>query len=240
MRGAGCTYNDIVDVGIDAKVSRTASRPIPSGRVTRVQARSFFVFQVAVGGVVLISLCLFSTNFNLFAFGLAIASLIIVACYPFAKRVTDWPQLVLGLAFSWGALMGWAVIFSSLSLTAALLYVGSIFWVIGYDTIYAHQDREDDALVGVRSTARLFGKKTKLALSLLYTGTVVLFAAAYVTAGAGIAAYLGIIAGCIHMIWQIRTLDIDDADKCLALFKSNSHFGWIIFAGLLADLALRS
>src|SRR5690606_1265979 len=154
MRGAGCTYNDLVDQDIDDKVERTRSRPLPSGQVTRLQAWAFLVTQALAGLAVLL-------QFNAFAVIVGIGSLLVVAIYPFAKRFTDWPQFFLGLAFSWGALMGWAAHFGSLNLAALLLYFGSILWVIGYDTIYAHQDKEDDALVGVRSTARLFAENTK-------------------------------------------------------------------------------
>src|SRR5690606_8535672 len=150
MRGAGCTWNDIIDREIDAQVARTRSRPIPSGQVTAKQALIFAVALSLAGLVILL-------QFNAFAIGTGIASLIVVALYPFAKRVTRWPQFVLGLAFSWGALMGWAAVFGRLDLPAFVLYAGSILWVIGYDTIYAHQDREDDATIGIRSTARLFG-----------------------------------------------------------------------------------
>ena len=237
MRGAGCTYNDFVDVEIDAKVARTASRPIPSGRVTRRQSAVFMMLQALVGFVCLVLLCRPGQSyFNTFAFLLGIASLAVVAVYPFAKRVTDWPQLVLGLAFSWGALMGWAVVFGNLASAPILLYAGSVLWVIGYDTMYAHQDKEDDALIGVRSTARLFGENTKPALILLYSGTLILFAAAFYSASASWPAYLGLAMGCGHMIWQIRTLDINNPDNCLVLFKSNKTFGWIVFAGLVADI----
>jgi len=237
MRGSGCTYNDIVDVDLDRQVARTASRPIPSGRVSKGNAKIFMVAQAFGGLLVLVVMCFASLfSFNTFAFVLGIASLAIVALYPFAKRITDWPQFVLGLAFSWGALMGWAVVFGSLSLAPVLLYAGSILWVIGYDTIYAHQDREDDALVGVRSTARLFGEKTKLALLLLYWGALVFFFLAYFQAGAGWPAFVGLAAGGMHMYWQITKLDIDDSDNCLRLFQSNGTFGWIVFGGLIADL----
>ncbi len=165
MRGAGCTYNDLVDQDIDDQVDRTRSRPLPSGQVTRRQARLFLVLQALVGLAVVL-------QFNWFSIGLGIFSLLIVAAYPFMKRITDWPQFVLGLAFSWGALMGWAAVEGSLSLAPVLLYIGAILWTIGYDTIYAHQDKEDDALVGVRSTARLFGKHTKTALMVLYGGAI--------------------------------------------------------------------
>ena len=154
MRGAGCTWNDIVDRDLDAKVERTRSRPIPSGQVTVAQAHRFLVAQALVGLAVLL-------QFNRFTIGCGIASLAIVAIYPFMKRITYWPQIVLGLAFSWGALMGWAAAFGRLDWPALVLYAGSIAWVIGYDTIYAHQDREDDALIGIKSTALLFGERTQ-------------------------------------------------------------------------------
>ncbi|MAS06148.1 MAG: 4-hydroxybenzoate octaprenyltransferase [Ahrensia sp.] len=227
MRGAGCTYNDLVDQKIDEQVARTRSRPLPSGQVTRRQAWLFLLGQALVGFLVLI-------QFNLFAIGFGILSLAVVAIYPFMKRITDWPQLTLGLAFSWGAWMGWAAIFGEVGLAPALLYAGSILWTIGYDTIYAHQDKEDDALVGVRSTARLLGENTKGWLIGLYSGCLVLFAAAYAVAGMPPLAYAGLIAAALHMGNQIRILDIDDADQCLALFKSNTVVGWLVFAGLLA------
>ncbi|MEM1039694.1 MAG: 4-hydroxybenzoate octaprenyltransferase [Pseudomonadota bacterium] len=240
MRGAGCTYNDIVDTGIDAKVQRTASRPIPSGRVSKQAAVIFLALQAAAGFVCLLVLCLLPvvTGFNLYAFSLALASLTVVFFYPFAKRLTDWPQFVLGLAFSWGALMGWAVLFSALAAPAFWLYVGSIAWVIGYDTIYAHQDREDDALVGVRSTARLFGKRTRPALILLYGFALASFGMACWEAAALWPAYAGLAAGAGHMAWQLHRLDIDDADGCLALFQSNTQFGWIVFAGFAGSALL--
>ena len=226
MRGAGCTYNDIVDQDIDEKVARTRSRPLPSGQATRRQAWVFLLAQCLVGLVVLL-------QFNWFAIGVGVASLLTVAIYPFMKRFTDWPQLFLGFAFSWGAWMGWAGHFGSLALAPALLYLGSILWVIGYDTIYAHQDKEDDAVVGVRSTARLFGERTKPALALLYAGALLLFALAFWSAGAPVLAYLGLVAAALHMGHQIRVIDIDDGDQCLKLFQSNSTVGWLIFAGLM-------
>ena len=231
MRGAGCAYNDIVDHEIDAKVERTRSRPLPSGQVTRRQAWAFVVAQALIGLIVLV-------QFNSFAILLGIASLAIVAAYPFMKRFTDWPQFVLGLAFSWGALMGWAAAFADIDPAALFLYAGSILWVIGYDTIYAHQDKEDDARVGVRSTARLFGEKTKPALALLYSGALVLFALAFWSADVSPLAYVGLAAAALHMGYQICVIDIDDAEQCLSLFKSNSTVGWLIFAGLLVGAFL--
>jgi len=228
MRGAGCTYNDIVDVDIDAKVERTRSRPIPAGQVTRAQARIFMLLQALAGLAVLL-------QFNTFTIWLGIASLLPVAIYPFMKRITDWPQLFLGFAFSWGAFMGWAAVFGSLSWSPFFLYLGGICWTIGYDTIYAHQDKEDDALVGVRSTARLFGEYTKPVLVLLYACATALFFLAAIFADAGPAAFAGILAGLLHLGWQIAVLDIDDGDQCLKLFRSNTTYGWILFTGFCAD-----
>ncbi len=231
MRGAGCTWNDIADRDLDGAVERTASRPIPSGQVSVAQAALFLVLQALVGLVVLLS-------FNSFTIGLGIASLAIVAVYPFMKRITYWPQIVLGLAFSWGALMGWAGAFGRLDPPALLLYAGSISWVIGYDTIYAHQDREDDALIGIKSTALLFGPRTKPMLAVFYTGAVLLLGAAGFTAGGGLVFALGLIAFAAHFVWQILRLDIADPENCLAVFRSDRDAGLILFAALLLDAAL--
>jgi 4-hydroxybenzoate polyprenyltransferase len=232
MRGAGCTWNDIVDRDLDRSVERTRSRPIPSGQVSVAQAVAFLVLQSLIGLAVLLS-------FNVFTVGLGVASLAIVAVYPFMKRITYWPQIVLGLAFSWGALMGWAAAFGRLDPPAFLLYAGSIAWVIGYDTIYAHQDREDDALIGIKSTALLFGERTKPMLAAFYTLAAVLIGAAGLAAGAGPVFALGLLAFAAHLAWQIVRLDIADPDLCLRLFKSDRDAGLILFAGLLADAAVR-
>ena len=232
MRGAGCTWNDIVDRKLDAAVERTRSRPIPSGQVTVAQAAGFLVLLALVGLAVLLS-------FNRFTVMLGIASLAIVAVYPFMKRITYWPQIVLGLAFSWGALMGWAAAFGSLAAPALLLYAGSISWVIGYDTIYAHQDREDDALIGIKSTALLFGERTKPMLAVFFTIAVVLLGAAGFFAGGGLVFALGLGAFAAHLAWQIVRLDTADPDNCLAVFKSDRDAGLILFGALLLDAALR-
>lgn len=229
MRGAGCTWNDLVDHAIDAKVARTRSRPLPSSRISRKAAYGFLVAQALVGLLMLL-------QFNAFTIALGIASLVVVAFYPFAKRFTDWPQLFLGLAFSWGALMGWAALFGQLAWPPVLLYAGAIAWTIGYDTIYAHQDKEDDALVGVRSTARLFGKNTKAWLALFYGLFAVLTLAACWITGIAWPAYAGLAIAVVLLAWQIRVIDIDDADQCLALFKLNSRVGLIVFLGLSAAL----
>lgn len=228
MRGAGCTFNDIADKDIDAKVERTRSRPLPSGQVSGKQAWAFLVAQALVGLVVLV-------QFNGFSILLGIASLVVVAIYPFMKRFTNWPQFVLGLAFSWGALMGWAAEFADLDAPALLLYAGSILWVIGYDTMYAHQDKEDDALIGVKSTALLFGDDTKWWLSALYAMALALFASAFNAADVPALAFAGLFAAAIHMGRQIYVLDIDNPAQCLRLFKSNGTVGWLIFLGLLAS-----
>ncbi|MCP4071999.1 MAG: 4-hydroxybenzoate octaprenyltransferase [Hyphomicrobiales bacterium] len=240
MRGAGCTYNDLADRDIDDQVARTRSRPLPSGRVTGKQAIAFLFLQLLVGLIILL-------QFNAFSIWLGIASLVTVIIYPFMKRVTWWPQLFLGFAFSWGALLGWAVIVDSLAPAPVLLYLAGILWVIGYDTIYAHQDKEDDALVGVKSTARLFGKRTRTAISLLYSTAIILMAIAVSLALPSdqpsyglilLPAYAGLCAGGVHMLWQLATLDIDNPDQCLKLFQSNSHFGWILFAGFTGSMVL--
>jgi 4-hydroxybenzoate polyprenyltransferase len=231
MRGAGCTYNDLIDHEIDAQVARTRSRPLPSGRATRLQAKIFMVAQALVGLVVVL-------QFNMFSILLGIASLAIVALYPFAKRFTDWPQFFLGLAFSWGALMGWAAAFGTLSLSAIIMYVAAIAWTVGYDSIYAHQDREDDALIGVRSTARLFGENTANWLIGLYGVTLALLAISFALAHAGLVAYLGLVAAGIAFVWQIKVLDIDDTVQCLKLFRFNHIVGAIIFVGLLLAIPL--
>jgi 4-hydroxybenzoate polyprenyltransferase len=233
MRGAGCTWNDITDRDLDARVERTRSRPIPAGQVSVAQAFVFLVIQALIGLAVLL-------QFNRFAVMTGIASLVIVAVYPFMKRITWWPQIVLGLAFSWGALMGFAVTQARIDATALALYAGSIAWVIGYDTIYAHQDAEDDALIGIKSTALLFGARTHRALMAFYAAAVLLIGVALVLAGAGVPAWIGLGAFAAHLIWQIRRLEISDPALCLRIFKSNRDAGLLLFAGLLADAVMRA
>jgi 4-hydroxybenzoate polyprenyltransferase len=231
MRGAGCTWNDITDRDLDAKVERTRSRPIPAGQVSVSGAMVFLVAQALVGLLVLL-------QFNRFAVGTGIASLVIVAIYPFMKRITWWPQIVLGLAFSWGALMGFAVTLARLDLTALALYAGSIAWVIGYDTIYAHQDAEDDALIGIKSTALLFGERTHQALIVFYGLAVILIGVALALAGARLPAWLGLGGFAWHLVWQVRRLKIGDPALCLRLFRSNRDAGLLLFAGLLLDAVI--
>lgn len=229
MRGAGCTYNDLVDHELDAKVERTRSRPLPAGRISRKNAKLFIIAQLAMGALVLF-------QFNWFTVILAIASLGIVAIYPFAKRFTDWPQFFLGLAFSWGALLGWSAVFHEISLASVSLYIAAVCWTIGYDTIYAHQDKDDDALIGVRSTARLFGENTKIWLLGLYGLTLCFMAIAFYLSGMGYISFISLVIVAALFFWQIKVLNIDDPDQCLALFKFNSKVGFVVFMGLMLDL----
>jgi 4-hydroxybenzoate polyprenyltransferase len=218
MRGAGCVFNDIVDRNIDTRVARTRSRPIPSGQVTVPQALVFLVLLGLVGLTVLL-------QFNAFTIWLGIASLALVVIYPFMKRITWWPQLFLGLAFSWGALMGWAAAFGSLDPPALLLYAGSIAWIIGYDTIYALQDREDDALIGVKSTARLFGAHARTGVAAFYVLAMLLWNWAGLSAGAGPAFLGAALAVAALLVWQVATLKPNEPANCLVRFKANSWVG---------------
>src|ERR1700712_4396809 len=233
MRGAGCTWNDITDRDLDARVERTRSRPIPAGQVSVKQAAVFLVVQALIGLAVLL-------QFNRFAVMTGIASLVIVAVYPFMKRITWWPQIVLGLAFSWGALMGFAVTLGRIDAAALFLYAGSISWVIGYDTIYAHQDAEDDALIGIKSTALLFGARTRPALMVFYGLAVVLIGMALALAGAGWMAWIGLAAFAVQLVSQIERVEIGDPGLCLRIFKSNRDAGLLLFAGLLSDAISRA
>ena len=221
MRGAGCTFNDLADREIDAKVDRTALRPLPSGRVSVLQAWGFLLLQAFVGLLVLL-------QFNLPTVLLGLASLVLVAAYPFMKRVTWWPQFFLGLTFNWGALVGYSAVTGTLSLSAVLLYAGGVFWTLGYDTIYAHQDREDDALIGVKSSALRLGRKTKPALVFFYGATLACLAGAALSGGLTTLFWPGLAVVAWHLGMQIYQLDIDRPDVCLKIFRSNRDTGLII------------
>ncbi|WP_422362623.1 4-hydroxybenzoate octaprenyltransferase [Pyruvatibacter mobilis] len=227
MRGAGCVWNDITDREFDARVARTASRPIPSGQVSVTAALVFLASLLAIGFLVLIQL-------TWAAIGLGVGSLALVAIYPFAKRFTWWPQIFLGLAINWGALMGWAAVTGSLSWAALCLYLAGIAWTLGYDTIYAHQDKEDDALIGVKSTALRLGGHTKAWLWGFYGATLLFLALAGIFAGIGWVYFAGLLISAFHLMRQVRDTNLDTPDECLAAFKSNRDFGAIIFAALLA------
>ena len=228
MRGAGCTWNDLVDRDLDGRVERTRSRPIPSGQVSVKQAYAFMLLQMLIGLAVLL-------QFNVFTILCGFASLSVIVIYPFMKRITYWPQIVLGLAFSWGALMGWPAAFARLDWQPIVLYAGSICWVIAYDTIYAHQDREDDMMVGIKSTALLFRERTKPMLAAFYAAAVLLIGWAGLMADGGGIFLFGLALFAAHLAWQVWTIDVDDPAQCLMLFKSNRDAGLILFGAMLID-----
>ena len=227
MRGAGCTWNDITDREIDASVARTRSRPIPSGQVTVRNAAIWMVLQSLIALAILLT-------FSPVAIALGVGSVLLVCIYPFAKRFTWWPQLFLGLAINWGALLAWAAVADGLSLAPVLLYISGIFWTLFYDTIYAHQDIEDDALIGVKSTARLFGDQTAKWLKWFMIGSVTFMGAGLIVALAPEANVLqlvialgGVWAFGWHLMWQLSQLDIEDGERCRLLFLSNRNAGFI-------------
>lgn len=229
MRGAGCTGNDLVDRKIDAAVARTRNRPIPSGRVSPKAAALFMVVQALLGLFILM-------QFNWYTVWLGISSLAIVAIYPFMKRITYWPQFVLGLAFNWGALVGWAALTSSLSLAPVLLYAGGVLWTLAYDTIYAHQDMEDDVLVGVKSTALKFGQKSRLAIAWFFAGALAFIDAAIWQAGGSWLSHIGVVVAGALAVWQLARFEPGNSAVALRLFKASKWFGLFIVAGLLTDV----
>ncbi|MEM9898678.1 MAG: 4-hydroxybenzoate octaprenyltransferase [Pseudomonadota bacterium] len=231
MRGAGCAYNDIVDQDIDAKVARTALRPIPAGDISSRNAWIFLVALCVVGLAVLV-------QFNRTTIITGIASLALVAAYPFMKRVTWWPQAWLGLTFNWGVLVGYAATKGSLDAVALFAYGAGVFWTLGYDTIYAHQDAEDDALIGVKSSARALGDRTKPALVFFYGTTVLLMSLAVLFAGGSPWALVLLVPAAIHLAWQVRRFDANSAKGLLSLFKSNRDAGFLFLAGMLAIVGL--
>lgn len=229
MRSAGCAYNDIVDKDFDAKVERTALRPIPSGQISVKQAWGVLVGLSLIGLIVLL-------QFNLFTIIVGVSSLTLIAAYPFMKRITWWPQAWLGLTFNWGALIGYAAATSGLSLSAVTLYAAGVFWTLGYDTIYAHQDTEDDALIGVKSSALRLGDATKPWLAGFYAMTIVLFALAGAFGGASFVYYTALAPAALHFVWQVRKLDIHDSHNCLNLFKSNKNAGLLLLIAPLCEV----
>lgn len=231
MRGAGCTWNDFTDREFDAQVARTRSRPLPSGQATPMGALVWMCIQALLAFGILLT-------FNTAAIFWGIASLVLVCVYPFAKRFTWWPQVFLGLAFNWGALLLWVAKTGSISLPPVYLYLAGIAWTLHYDTIYAHQDKDDDALIGVKSTALLFGEDTRKMLW-LFTALVAIFGFwAVLTAGGGWPSMLGLLAFVLHLVWQNVVVDIDDPEHCLKLFRAHNRAGLMLLVGLLADLVI--
>ncbi|MBN9530959.1 MAG: 4-hydroxybenzoate octaprenyltransferase [Alphaproteobacteria bacterium] len=226
MRGAGCTFNDLVDRDFDGRVERTRSRPLPSGQVTPGQARIWLVVQALIGLAVLLQM-------GSLAILLGVASLGLIAIYPFMKRVTWWPQFFLGLAFNWGALMGEAAVAGRVSAAAIALYLAGILWTLGYDTVYAHQDKEDDALIGVKSTARLFGTRSRVVLFRFYAGMMVLMLAVGPLAALAWPYYIGLTVAALMLYRQNATLDFDDGAACLVAFRAHRDVGLVILAGFV-------
>lgn len=226
MRGAGCVTNDIADRDFDGQVARTANRPIPAGLVSVRQALAFAGLLGLLGLVILL-------QFNRFAIGVGVLSLAIVLVYPYMKRFTYWPQVFLGLSFNWGALLGWAAVRGDLDWAPIALYGAGIFWTLGYDTIYAHQDKEDDILVGIKSTALKLGDATPLWIVLFYTLTIALAALAGWLAELNWTFYPALLPAIAHLVWQVATLDIHDPKNCLMRFKSGRDFGLLLFAAIL-------
>lgn len=232
MRGAGCTLNDLADRDFDAQVARTRSRPIPSGQVSVKAALAFLILQCLAGLAILL-------QFNWPTVVLGAASLVLVAIYPFMKRFTYWPQVFLGLAFNWGALVGWSAIHGEIAWPAVLLYLGGISWTLAYDTIYAHQDKEDDVLIGVKSTALKLGTASVTWIAGFFILALALIEASLWLAQAGLLAHMGVAAAALHAAWQIARLDIDNPQNCLKLFRSNRDLGLLLLLGLLLDTLTR-
>jgi 4-hydroxybenzoate polyprenyltransferase len=227
MRAAGCTLNDIADRDFDAQVARTRNRPIASGAIG-LRAAHIFLGALLIAGLAVL-LC-----FNREATIVGVASLPLVLIYPFMKRLTDWPQAWLGLTFNWGALMGWAAVTNDLAMPAFLLYAGGFFWTLGYDTIYAHQDRQDDLLIGVRSSALRLGNRTRPFLYVCYGLCLALIAAAGLKAGLGVVFLAWLAPAAVLLLWQTLSVRLDEPADCLAKFRSNLWFGLIVFAAIVA------
>jgi 4-hydroxybenzoate polyprenyltransferase len=231
MRGGGCVINDLFDRDFDARVARTADRPIASGAISIPRALLFLAVLFGVSLLILL-------QFNIFAIAVGAASLLLVVPYPLMKRITWWPQAWLGLTFNWGALLGWAAVRGDIATPALVLYAAGFFWTLGYDTIYAHQDKEDDALVGIKSTARLFGDRSRPWIGGFYAVCLALLALNGGLAGLSWPFYAGLALAAIHAVWQTVSADFDDPKNCLIRFKSNRDFGLIVLAAIVAGQLL--
>lgn len=226
MRGAGCVMNDIADRDFDGQVARTAGRPLPAGDVTLPQAIVFLGLLGFLGLAILV-------QFNTFAIGVGVLSLVSVIIYPYMKRFTYWPQIFLGISFNWGALLGWAAVQGSLDWAPVALYIAGVFWTLGYDTIYAHQDKEDDILVGIKSTALRLGDATPTWLVGFYGVSMALIVLSGWLAGLSAWFYVALAPAAAHLAWQIKSVDIHDPKSCLSRFKSNRDFGLLLFAAII-------
>jgi 4-hydroxybenzoate polyprenyltransferase len=227
MRGGGCVINDLFDRDFDAQVARTADRPIASGAISIPRALLFLAMLFGVSLLILL-------QFNLFAVAVGAASLLLVVPYPLMKRITWWPQAWLGLTFNWGALLGWAAVRGDIATPALILYAAGFFWTLGYDTIYAHQDKEDDALVGIKSTARLLGDRSRPWIAAFFAVALALLALTGWVVGLSWPFYAGLVLAAAHAVWQTASADFDDPKNCLARFKSNRDFGLIVLAAIIA------
>ena len=226
MRGAGCCLNDIADRNFDSKVSRTKDRPIPAGVISVKQAILFMSILSTVGLIILL-------QFNNFAIILGMASLLLVAFYPFSKRLTNWPQFFLGLTFNWGALLGWAVVHGQIQIPAILLYIAGIFWTLGYDTIYALQDKEDDSIIGIKSSTMVLGEKTRCWLCMFYGLAIFFIGLSGWFANLSWPFYMGLCCAAFQAIWQIQKLIMSNPNDCLSKFRSNRLFSWLILGGII-------
>jgi 4-hydroxybenzoate polyprenyltransferase len=226
MRGAGCTINDLVDKDFDGKVARTSTRPLVNGEISTLKALLFLFLQMGLGLLILLQL-------NAYTIWLGISSICLIIIYPFMKRITYWPQACLGLVFNWGALVGWTSITGELSAAPLTMFAGGLFWTLGYDTIYAHQDKSDDILIGVKSTAIKFGNHSKLYISVFYVISLSLFGISGHIVSLGWPFFVGIVICAFQLVWQVKTLDIDDPKNCLRRFKSNRDFGLIMFIAIV-------
>lgn len=226
MRGAGCVVNDLADRNFDGKVERTATRPIPSGQVRVWQAIAFLGLLLLIGLAVLV-------QFRIEAIIVGICSLPLVITYPFMKRITYWPQAVLGLTFNWGALVGWAAVTGTVAPAAVAMYVAGFFWTLGYDTIYAHQDKDDDIKIGVKSLALRLGDATPRWAMGFYTVTTLFLGVSGMLAGLHWIYFPLLALACLHLAWQVATVKLDDAANCLKRFKSNRDFGLMVLAAII-------
>lgn len=231
MRGAGCTYNDIIDRKFDSKTARTALRPIPSGTVSVYHAVLFLIIQLLIGFCILLQM-------NSLTVLLGISTLMLVFSYPFMKRITFWPQVWLGLTFNSGALLGWSAVTGNISGPALALYAASFFWTLGYDTIYALQDLKEDVIIGVKSSALILGQWVRLAVAAFYSCVIILTAIVGILSNCGIIFIVSLGIAGFHLVWQVITLDTEDDTNCLERFYSNYQYGILILGGIIIDALL--